>query len=103
MIVFPVGAVDEQGQKPFYAEECASMLAVTFSSGGNKLRSIVSTYSTQKVTIIVFSSSSETDDKNIKTERKKKTPQSQHHFLEFGTIAVTPLFFWFTSNKPSCV
>lgn len=36
-----VGAVDEMGRKPFYAEECASMLAVTFSSGGNKLRSIV--------------------------------------------------------------
>lgn len=36
-----IGAVDEQGQKPYYAEECASMLAVTFSSGGNKLRSIV--------------------------------------------------------------
>ncbi|KAK1899420.1 Proprotein convertase subtilisin/kexin type 7 [Dissostichus eleginoides] len=35
------GAVDEQGKKPFYAEECASMLAVTFSSGGTKLRSIV--------------------------------------------------------------
>lgn len=42
--MFPAGAVDEQGQKPYYAEECASMLAVTFSSGGNKLRSIVSTY-----------------------------------------------------------
>ncbi|XP_070827212.1 proprotein convertase subtilisin/kexin type 7 [Chaetodon trifascialis] len=36
-----VGAVDEKGRKPFYAEECASMLAVTFSSGNNKLRSIV--------------------------------------------------------------
>ncbi|XP_060901607.1 proprotein convertase subtilisin/kexin type 7 [Labrus mixtus] len=36
-----VGAVDENGRMPFYAEECASMLAVTFSSGGNKLRSIV--------------------------------------------------------------
>lgn len=35
------GAVDEKGRKPFYAEDCASMLAVTFSSGGNKLRSIV--------------------------------------------------------------
>lgn len=35
------GAVDEKGRMPFYAEECASMLAVTFSSGGNKLRSIV--------------------------------------------------------------
>ncbi|XP_070761518.1 proprotein convertase subtilisin/kexin type 7 [Enoplosus armatus] len=36
-----VGAVDEKGRMPFYAEECASMLAVTFSSGGSKLRSIV--------------------------------------------------------------
>ncbi|TWW76684.1 proprotein convertase subtilisin/kexin type 7 [Takifugu flavidus] len=36
-----IGAVDEKGKKPFYAEDCASMLAVTFSSGGNKLRSIV--------------------------------------------------------------
>ncbi|XP_041797138.1 proprotein convertase subtilisin/kexin type 7 isoform X2 [Chelmon rostratus] len=36
-----VGAVDEKGRKPFYAEECASMLAVTFSSGNNRLRSIV--------------------------------------------------------------
>lgn len=35
------GAVDEKGRMPFYAEECASMLAVTFSSGGAKLRSIV--------------------------------------------------------------
>ncbi|MCJ8744816.1 hypothetical protein PDJAM_G00122920 [Pangasius djambal] len=36
-----VGAVDENGKMPFYAEECASMLAVTFSSGGRQLRSIV--------------------------------------------------------------
>uniref|UniRef100_A0A8D3CKQ7 Proprotein convertase subtilisin/kexin type 7 n=1 Tax=Scophthalmus maximus TaxID=52904 RepID=A0A8D3CKQ7_SCOMX len=36
-----IGAVDENGRMPFYAEECAAMLAVTFSSGGNKLRSIV--------------------------------------------------------------
>ncbi|KAM8769614.1 proprotein convertase subtilisin/kexin type 7 isoform 1-T2 [Acanthopagrus schlegelii] len=36
-----IGAVDEKGRMPFYAEECASMLAVTFSSGGNKLRNIV--------------------------------------------------------------
>ncbi|XP_020782486.1 proprotein convertase subtilisin/kexin type 7 [Boleophthalmus pectinirostris] len=36
-----IGAVDEKGRMPFYAEECASMLAVTFSSGGNRLRSIV--------------------------------------------------------------
>lgn len=36
-----IGAVDENGRMPFYAEECAAMLAVTFSSGVNKLRSIV--------------------------------------------------------------
>ncbi|KAG5837370.1 hypothetical protein ANANG_G00238550 [Anguilla anguilla] len=36
-----IGAVDESGQMPFYAEECASMLAVTFSSGDRLLRSIV--------------------------------------------------------------
>lgn len=37
-----LGAVDENGKMPFYAEECASMLAVTFSSGGRQLRNIVS-------------------------------------------------------------
>uniref|UniRef100_A0A9J7ZQ40 Proprotein convertase subtilisin/kexin type 7 n=2 Tax=Cyprinus carpio TaxID=7962 RepID=A0A9J7ZQ40_CYPCA len=36
-----IGAVDENGKRPFYAEECASMLAVTFSSGSRQLRSIV--------------------------------------------------------------
>ncbi|XP_059370958.1 proprotein convertase subtilisin/kexin type 7 [Carassius carassius] len=36
-----IGAVDENGKRPFYAEECASMLAVTFSSGSRLLRSIV--------------------------------------------------------------
>ncbi|KAJ8403741.1 hypothetical protein AAFF_G00346090 [Aldrovandia affinis] len=34
-------AVDESGKMPFYAEECASMLAVTFSNGDKQLRSIV--------------------------------------------------------------
>ncbi|XP_006821631.1 proprotein convertase subtilisin/kexin type 7-like [Saccoglossus kowalevskii] len=38
-----VGAVDERGHMPFYAEECASMLAVTFSSGQSPQRSIVTT------------------------------------------------------------
>lgn len=39
-----VGAVDETGHMPFYAEECASMLAVTFSSGSTlSQRSIVTT------------------------------------------------------------
>lgn len=41
---FP-GAVDEMGSMPFYAEECASMLAVTFSGGDKMMRSIVSTTS----------------------------------------------------------
>ncbi|XP_060929142.1 proprotein convertase subtilisin/kexin type 7 [Limanda limanda] len=36
-----VGAVDENGRMPYYAEECAAMLAVTFSSGSSTLRSIV--------------------------------------------------------------
>lgn len=46
-----VGAVDEEGKMPFYAEECASMLAVTFSSGGSTMRSIVtSDWSMQKGT-----------------------------------------------------
>ncbi|XP_028275295.1 proprotein convertase subtilisin/kexin type 7 [Parambassis ranga] len=46
-----IGAVDENGRMPFYAEECASMLAVTFSSGGNRLRSIVtSDWSVQRGT-----------------------------------------------------
>lgn len=35
-----IGAVDEEGRMPFYAEECASMLAVTFSGGDKMLRSI---------------------------------------------------------------
>lgn len=41
----PPGAVDEEGRMPFYAEECASMLAVTFSGGDKMLRSIVSALS----------------------------------------------------------
>lgn len=38
-----IGAVDETGHMPYYAEECASMLAVTFSSGSSIMRSIVTT------------------------------------------------------------
>ncbi|XP_075765450.1 proprotein convertase subtilisin/kexin type 7 isoform X1 [Pelodiscus sinensis] len=38
-----IGAVDEEGNRPFYAEECASMLAVTFSGGDKTMRSIVTT------------------------------------------------------------
>ncbi|KAJ7305261.1 hypothetical protein JRQ81_011176 [Phrynocephalus forsythii] len=37
------GAVDEAGSMPFYAEECASMLAVTFSGGDKMMRSIATT------------------------------------------------------------
>ncbi|XP_062328901.1 proprotein convertase subtilisin/kexin type 7 isoform X2 [Osmerus eperlanus] len=44
-----IGAVDEDGRMPFYAEECASMLAVTFSSGGVKMRSIYDTRADWKV------------------------------------------------------
>ena len=41
-----IGAVDERGDMPYYAEECASMLASTFSSGhpgGRETRKIVTT------------------------------------------------------------
>nr|XP_060627409.1 proprotein convertase subtilisin/kexin type 7-like [Anolis sagrei ordinatus]XP_060639154.1 proprotein convertase subtilisin/kexin type 7-like [Anolis sagrei ordinatus]XP_060641542.1 proprotein convertase subtilisin/kexin type 7-like [Anolis sagrei ordinatus] len=41
-----IGAVDEMGFMPFYAEECASMLAVTFSGGDKLMRSIVSLFPT---------------------------------------------------------
>ncbi|KAK3107542.1 hypothetical protein FSP39_016971 [Pinctada imbricata] len=43
-----IGAVDETGHMPFYAEECASMLAVTYSSGTSNLRSIATTDWTQR-------------------------------------------------------
>ena len=36
-----IGAVGEDGNMPYYAEECASMLAVTYSSGGTYGRNIV--------------------------------------------------------------
>ncbi|XP_032820258.2 proprotein convertase subtilisin/kexin type 7 [Petromyzon marinus] len=36
-----IGAVDENGGMPFYAEECAAMMGVTFSSGDVRQRSIV--------------------------------------------------------------
>ncbi|XP_046858835.1 proprotein convertase subtilisin/kexin type 7-like, partial [Xenia sp. Carnegie-2017] len=38
-----IGAVDESGKMPYYAENCASMLAVTYSSGKTPLRNIVTT------------------------------------------------------------
>ncbi|XP_028402648.1 proprotein convertase subtilisin/kexin type 7-like [Dendronephthya gigantea] len=38
-----IGAVDESGKMPYYAENCASMLAVTYSSGQTPLRNIVTT------------------------------------------------------------
>lgn len=37
-----IGAVDELGQMPYYAEQCAAMLAVTYSSGQGHQRNIVS-------------------------------------------------------------
>ncbi|KAL8565812.1 hypothetical protein ACOMHN_000781, partial [Nucella lapillus] len=43
-----IGAVDESGAMPFYAEECASMLGVTFSSGIASKRDIVTTDWRQK-------------------------------------------------------
>ena len=39
-----IGAVDELGQMPYYAEQCAAMLAVTFSSGQGRQRNIVSPF-----------------------------------------------------------
>ncbi|XP_071095808.1 proprotein convertase subtilisin/kexin type 7-like [Haliotis cracherodii] len=42
-----IGAVDEMGRMPFYSEECASMLGVTFSSGRSDERDIVTTDWTQ--------------------------------------------------------
>ncbi|KAL5020538.1 hypothetical protein ScPMuIL_003430 [Solemya velum] len=38
-----IGAVDETGNMPYYSEECAAMLAVTFSSGDAYKREIVTT------------------------------------------------------------
>ena len=38
-----IGAVDSKGNMPYYAEECATMLAVTPSSGSNG-KAIVSSY-----------------------------------------------------------
>ncbi|XP_076457418.1 proprotein convertase subtilisin/kexin type 7-like [Babylonia areolata] len=43
-----IGAVDESGAMPYYAEECASMLGVTFSSGTASKRDIVTTDWRQK-------------------------------------------------------
>lgn len=38
-----IGAVDELGDMPYYAEHCAAMFAVTFSSGQGMQRNIVTT------------------------------------------------------------
>jgi len=38
-----IGSVSENGNKPWYAEECSSTLAVTYSSGDNKERQIITT------------------------------------------------------------
>lgn len=43
MYTITIGAVDEKGHMPFYAEECSAMLGVTFSSGANDKRNIVTT------------------------------------------------------------
>lgn len=48
------GAVDEMGYKPFYAEECASMLAVTFSGGDKLMRSIVSRSPLERLACLSF-------------------------------------------------
>jgi hypothetical protein len=40
MSIFP-GAIDEVGDMPYYAEHCAAMLAVTYSSGQGMQRNIV--------------------------------------------------------------
>ena len=42
IIYFYAGAVDELGDMPYYAEHCAAMLAVTYSSGQGMQRNIVS-------------------------------------------------------------
>lgn len=39
--LFSLGAVDELGDMPYYAEHCAAMLAVTYSSGQGMQRNIV--------------------------------------------------------------
>lgn len=39
--LFSLGAVDELGDMPYYAERCAAMLAVTYSSGQGMQRNIV--------------------------------------------------------------
>lgn len=36
-----IGAVDELARMPYYAERCAAMLAVTYSSGQGQQRNIV--------------------------------------------------------------
>ncbi|XP_048581194.1 proprotein convertase subtilisin/kexin type 7 isoform X2 [Nematostella vectensis] len=38
-----IGAIDELGDMPYYAEHCAAMLAVTYSSGQGMQRNIVTT------------------------------------------------------------
>ena len=38
------GAIDELGVMPFYGEQCASMLTVTFSSDTSSMRQIVSAH-----------------------------------------------------------
>ena len=43
-LLIDLGAVDELGDMPYYAEHCAAMLAVTYSSGQGMQRNIVSDF-----------------------------------------------------------
>ena len=49
-----IGAIDEEGKMPNYSEECASMLAVTYSSSGtyNEGRDIVSLFNKQSLLFV---------------------------------------------------
>ena len=49
-----IGAIDEEGKMPNYSEECASMLAVTYSSIGtyNEGRDIVSLFNKQSLLFV---------------------------------------------------
>ena len=49
-----IGAVDERNRMPYYAEECASMLAVTYSSGDQYTRNIVSPHRYISLTLLVL-------------------------------------------------
>lgn len=57
---------------PFYAEECASMLAVTFSSGGTKLRSIVGVKETNTLIHTHVASMGDQTSKFMKSGARKQ-------------------------------